>query len=150
MLNHVSIMGRLTKDPELRYTQSKTAVTSFTLAVERDYSGDSGEKQTDFVDFVAWRQTAEFLCKYFSKGRMVVVSGRLQVRFWEDNDGKKRKAVEVVAESVYFGDSKKETDSSGYQPQYGNTGDASHQNNNAQSGYSGFTYMDVGEDELPF
>lgn len=109
MLNHIVIMGRLTRDPELRRTGSGTAVASFTLAVDRDFSGkDSNEKETDFVDCVAWRHTGEFVSKYFSKGRMAVVSGRLQIRGYTDKEGNKRRVAEVVAESVYFGDSKKE------------------------------------------
>lgn len=112
MLNQIVIMGRLTRDPELRRTGSGIAVTSFTLAVDRDFSGkDSGEKETDFIDCVAWRQTGEFVSKYFSKGRMAVVTGRLQIRGWTDKDGNKRRAAEVIADSVYFGDSKKESDS---------------------------------------
>ena len=107
MLNHIVIMGRLTRDPELRYTQSQTPVASFTLAVDRDFGGrDGGEKQTDFIDCVAWRQTAEFVNKYFTKGSMAVVSGRLQIRDWTDRDGGKRRSAEVIADNVYFGDSK--------------------------------------------
>ena len=112
MLNHITIMGRLTRDPELRMTQSQTQVASFTLAVDRDFGGrDGGEKQTDFIDCVAWRQTAEFVGKYFAKGRMAVVSGRLQSRKWEDRDGNKRTSWEVVADNVYFGDSRRDGDS---------------------------------------
>ena len=112
MLNQIVIMGRLTRDPELRRTGSGIAVTSFTLAVDRDFSGkDSGEKETDFIDCVAWRQTGEFVSKYFAKGRMAVVTGRLQIRGWTDKDGNKRRTAEVIADSVYFGDSKKESDS---------------------------------------
>ncbi len=147
MLNNITLMGRLTKDPELRYTQSNTAVTSFTLAVERDYSGKDSEKQVDFIDFIAWRHTAEFLSKYFSKGRMVVAVGRLQTRMWEDKNGNKRKAVEVVAENVYFGDSKKESDGGGYQSQYNTTSQAG---NAPSSVYDGFTEIDGEDDELPF
>ncbi len=111
MLNHITIMGRLTRDPELRYTQSQTPVASFTLAVDRDFSGrDGGEKQTDFIDCVAWRQTAEFVNKYFSKGSMAVVAGRLQIRDWQDRDGNKRRSAEVVAENIYFGESKRRDD----------------------------------------
>ena len=111
MLNHIAIMGRLTRDPELRRTQSGTAVASFTIAVDRDYSSkDDGSKETDFVDIVAWRSTADFVSRYFSKGRMAVVSGRLQMRKWEDKNGNKRTSAEVVADSVYFGDSKRDTD----------------------------------------
>ena len=106
MLNHITIMGRLTRDPELRRTQSGTAVTSFSLAVDRDFKDkNTGEKTTDFIDCVAWRGTAEFVSRYFSKGRMAVVDGRLEIRDYTDRDGNKRRAAEVVAESVYFGDS---------------------------------------------
>ena len=105
MLNNVTIMGRLTADPELRKTGGGTSVTSFTIACERDFKTD-GEKQADFFEVVAWKHTAEFVSKYFAKGRMAVVSGRLQTRSWTDKDGNKRKAVEVVADNVYFGDSK--------------------------------------------
>ena len=112
MLNHITIMGRLTRDPELRMTQSQTQVASFTLAVDRDFGGrDGGERQTDFIDCVAWRQTAEFVSKYFSKGRMAVVSGRLQSRKWEDRDGNKRVSWEVVADNVYFGEARRDGDS---------------------------------------
>ena len=109
MLNHITIMGRLTRDPELRRTGSGIAVASFTLAVDRDYSPkDGGERETDFIDCVAWRQTGEFVSKYFTKGRMAVVSGRLQIRNWNDKDGNKRRSAEVVADNVYFGDSKRD------------------------------------------
>ena len=109
MLNHVIIMGRLTRDPELRRTGSGTAVASFTLAVDRDFSPkDGGERETDFIDCVAWRQTGEFVSKYFTKGRMAVVSGRLQIRSWTDKDGNKRRAAEIVVDNVYFGDSRRD------------------------------------------
>lgn len=108
MLNKIVLMGRLTRDPELRQTQSGNSVVSFTLACDRDFAAQGAEKETDFVDIVAWRGTAEFVSKYFSKGRMAVVSGRLQIRNWEDKDGNKRKTAEIVAESVYFGDSKRD------------------------------------------
>ena len=109
MLNHIIIMGRLTRDPELRRTGSGTAVASFTLAVDRDFSPkDGGERETDFIDCVAWRQTGEFVSKYFQKGRMAVVSGRLQIRSWNDKDGNKRRTAEIVADNVYFGDSKRD------------------------------------------
>ena len=108
-LNRVVIMGRLTRDPELRRTQTGTAVTSFSLAVDRDFkSRESGEKATDFIDVVAWRQTAEFVCQYFAKGRMAVVEGRLQIRDWMDKHGGKRRSAEIVADNVYFGDSKRD------------------------------------------
>lgn len=120
MLNHIVIMGRLTRDPELRRTGSGIAVASFTVAVDRDYSGkDGGEKETDFIDCVAWRNTGEFVSKYFTKGRMIVVSGRLQLRDWTDKEGNKRRSAEVVADSCYFGDSKKDDDQPKSQPQYG-------------------------------
>ena len=108
MLNKIILMGRLTRDPELRRTQSGTAVTSFSLAVDRDFKSQAGEKETDFIDIVAWRNTAEFVSKYFTKGRMAVVEGRLQIRDWTDRDGGKRRSAEVIAENVYFGDSKRE------------------------------------------
>lgn len=107
MLNRICIMGRLTAAPELRYTQQGTAVASYTLAVDRDYQSGGSDKQTDFIPCVAWRQSAEFVSKYFGKGSMAVVSGRLQLRDWTDKDGNKRRTAEVVAESVYFGESKK-------------------------------------------
>ena len=107
MLNKIILMGRLTRDPELRRTQSGTAVASFTLAVDRDYKPQDGERETDFIDIVAWRGTGEFVSKYFTKGRMAVVEGRLQVRDWTDKDGNKRRSTEVIADNVYFGDSKR-------------------------------------------
>ena len=108
MLNKIIIMGRLTRDPELRRTASSTAVAGFTLAVDRDFKSQNGEKSTDFLDVVAWRNTAEFVAKYFTKGRMAVVEGRLQIRDWKDKDGNNRRSAEVVAENVYFGDSKRD------------------------------------------
>ena len=108
MLNKIIIMGRLTRDPELRRTASSTAVAGFTLAVDRDFKSQNGEKSTDFIDVVAWRNTAEFVAKYFTKGRMAVVEGRLQIRDWKDKDGNNLRSAEVVAENVYFGDSKRD------------------------------------------
>lgn len=108
MLNKVIVMGRLVRDPELRRTNSGTAVASFTIACDRDFKSDGGEREADFIECVAWRNTAEFVSKYFTKGRMAVVSGRFQTRNWTDKEGNKRKATEIVAESVYFGDSKRE------------------------------------------
>ncbi len=156
MLNRIIVMGRLVRDPELRATQSGVSVTSFTLAVDRDFKNrDSGEKNTDFIDVVAWRQTAEFICKYFSKGRMAVAEGRLQIREWKDRDGNNRRTAEVVADNVYFGDSKRDGasgDSYGTPPPYGNPVSA------PMGGYgapiaepSGF--KEIGDDEdgdLPF
>ena len=107
MLNRIVMMGRLTRDPELRHTQNGTAVASFTLAVDRDFKDkQTGEKETDFIDCVAWRHTAEFVSRYFSKVRMAVVEGRLQIRNWTDKEGNKRRSAEVLADSVYFGDSR--------------------------------------------
>ena len=121
MLNHITIMGRLTRDPELRRTGSGIAVASFTVAVDRDFADkQSGEKETDFIDCVAWRQTGEFVSKYFTKGRMIVVDGRLQIRSYTDKEGNKRRTAEVVADHVYFGDSKK--DASGGESYSGYTG----------------------------
>lgn len=149
MLNHITIMGRLTRDPELRKTGSGTSVASFTVAVDRDFSGkDGGEKETDFIDCVAWRNTADFVSKYFAKGRMIVVSGRLQLRDWTDKEGNKRRAAEVVADSCYFGDSKKEESQPshgapapqyGAQPQYPQYGGYQQQAPQyAQNGFAGY------------
>ena len=152
MLNHITIMGRLTRDPELRYTQSQTPVASFTLAVDRDYgSRDGGEKQTDFIDCVAWRQTAEFVSKYFTKGRMAVVSGRLQIRDWTDREGGKRRSAEVVVDNIYFGESRRRDSSEG----------SSYDSRSSYSSYeaprsaspapsSPFSDLDDGDGELPF
>jgi len=113
MLNRIILMGRLTRDPELRHTQTGTPVASFSLAVDRDFrSRDGGERATDFIDVVAWRGTAEFVSKYFSKGRMAVVEGRLQIRDWTDREGNKRRSAEVMADNIYFGDYKRDGDSS--------------------------------------
>lgn len=108
MLNRVILMGRLTRDPELRHTPTGTAVASFTLAVDRDYSKDKDDKATDFIDIVAWRNTGEFVSKYFFKGQMAAVVGRLQIRDWKDKEGNSRRSAEVVADNVYFADSKKD------------------------------------------
>ena len=107
MLNHITLQGRLTRDPELRRTQSGTAVASFTLAVERDAKAQDGTRHTDFIDCVAWRGTGEFVSKYFSKGQMAIVEGRLELRDWTDREGNKRRNAEVNVASVYFGESKK-------------------------------------------
>ena len=108
MLNHITVMGRLTRDPELRRTNSGVAVASFTVAVDRDFSGKDSEKKTDFIDCVAWRQTGEFVSKYFTKGRMIVVDGRLEIRDWTDKEGNKRRSAEINVSNAYFGDSKRE------------------------------------------
>ena len=147
MLNRVVLMGRLTRDPELRRTQSGTAVASFSLAVDRDFKSQSGEKETDFIDIVAWRNTAEFVSKYFAKGRMAVVEGRLQIREWKDRDGNNRRTAEVVADNVYFGDSKRDGQSGGdyAPPAYGSP----------VGGYTapmggGFAELEEDGGELPF
>jgi single-strand DNA-binding protein len=114
MLNHITIMGRLTKDPELRRTGEGIPVASFSVACERDFGGKDGQKETDFFDVVAWKHTGEVVSKYFSKGRMAVVSGRLQIRSWNDKDGNKRRTAEIVADNVYFGDSKSDNSAPGY------------------------------------
>ena len=119
MLNKIILMGRLTRDPELRRTGNGTAVTSFSLAVDRDFKSQTGEKETDFIDIVAWRGTAEFVSKYFTKGRMAVVSGRLQIRNWQDKEGNKRRSAEVVADNVYFGDSKRDSADGGFNQSQG-------------------------------
>ena len=167
MLNHITIMGRLTRDPELRYTQSQTPVASFTLAVDRDFgSRDGGEKQTDFIDCVAWRQTAEFVSKYFTKGRMAVVSGRLQIRDWTDREGGKRRSAEVVVDNVYFGDSKRDSDGASAGGNYGGNNSYSNYGNNAHSapassgnfggysapssGASDFASLEDDDAQLPF
>lgn len=167
MLNHITIMGRLTKDPELRRTGTGVAVTSFTLAVDRDYSGkEGGEKETDFIDCVAWRNTGEFVAKHFTKGRMAVASGRLQIRSWTDKEGNKRRTSEVVADNVYFADSKRDTESSSAPSSYGGTygsapagsygGYAAPAQNNYGGGYSAptgpsdFAMMDDDDSQLPF
>ena len=114
MLNHIVLMGRLVRDPELRRTQAGVPVTTFRIAVDRDFGNrETGEREADFIDVVAWRQTGEFVSKYFAKGRMAVVSGRLQIRKWTDNQGNKRYNAEVVADNVYFGDSKRDSEGSG-------------------------------------
>ena len=151
MLNHIVIMGRLTRDPELRRTGSGVAVTSFTVAVDRDFGNrENGERETDFIDCVAWRQTGEFVSKYFAKGRMAVVSGRLQIRNWTDKDGNKRRTAEVVADNVYFGDSKRDGDApaaSGFSaPAAGSFGGYSAPN----PGASDFTMLSDDDAQLPF
>ena len=158
MLNHITIMGRLTRDPELRRTGSGIAVASFTVAVDRDFGGrDGGERETDFIDCVAWRQTGEFVSKYFTKGSMIVVSGRLQIRGWTDKDGNKRRTAEVVADNVYFGESKRSSEggsSYGGNAYGGNSYSASAP---SYGGYSApaapasdFAMLDDDDPQLPF
>lgn len=142
MLNKCFLMGRLTRDPELKHTGNNTAVVSFTLAVDRDTKSKDSEKKTDFIDVVAWRQTAEFISRFFSKGRMMVVDGKIQLREYTDRDGNKRKAFEIVADNVYFGDSKKAEGGGGYQPG-GTIPDF--------SAPAGADFTELGDDgELPF
>ena len=153
MLNHITIMGRLTRDPELRYTQSQTPVASFTLAVDRDFgSRDGGEKQTDFIVCVAWRQTAEFVSKYFTKGSMAVVSGRLQIRDWTDREGGKRRSAEVVVDNMYFGESRRRDGDSGdsRSSSYSNYGNSGSAGKSSAPAASAFSELDDGDGELPF
>lgn len=142
MLNFICIMGRLTRDVELRRTGSGIAVASFTVAVDRDFAQDGKEKETDFIDCVAWRQTGEFVSKYFNKGSMIVVKGRLQLRNWTDKEGNKRRSAEIVADNVYFGEGKKSQEGSNTtQPQYnhpGSTGNPGGYQNMAPQGYGGY------------
>ena len=145
MLNHITIMGRLTRDPELRRTGSGVAVASFRIAVDRDYSPkDGGEKKCDFIDCVAWRQTGEFISKYFSKGRMIVVDGRLEMREWTDKDGNKRISAEVNVNSAYFGDSKQNTGS-----QAGSYATSENYNQPAAPGYGQPAAPDNGQPAAP-
>lgn len=141
MLNKWEGMGRLTRDPELRRTPSGTAVVSFTIAVDRDFKGKNGDQETDFIDIVAWRQTAEFVSKYFAKGRMAVVEGRLQIREYTNKDGQKRRATEIVADNVYFGDSKRDEGARYNEP-------ASYDGGYAPGG--GFEEEGIGDEECPF
>ena len=155
MLNKIILMGRLTRDPELRHTQTGTAVASFSLAVDRDFKDKAtGDRTTDFIDVVAWRQTGEFVSRYFTKGRMAVVEGRLQIRDWTDKDGNKRRSAEVVADNVYFGDSKRDADSAG--PSRGGYSAPSGGRSPAPSGFGapdmGDQFAELSDDdgELPF
>lgn len=146
MLNHITIMGRLTRDPELRRTQGGHAVASFAIAVDRDFSGKDSEKETDFFDCVAWRGTGEFVSKYFSKGRMIAISGRLQARSYTDKDGNKRKTVEIVADNVYFADGKKDSDNGSSEPAAAPAAAPAATNNNAGN----FAPIYDDDAELPF
>ena len=159
MLNHIVIMGRLTREPELRRTGSGIAVASFTVAVDRDFSGrDGGEKETDFIDCVAWRQTGEFVSKYFTKGSMIVVSGRLQIRNCNDKDGNKRRSAEVVADNVYFGESKRSDSGNAYGGNtYGGNSYSAPASAPSFGGYSApaapasdFAMLDDDDAQLPF
>ena len=156
MLNHIVLMGRLTRDPELRYTQSQIPVASFSLAVDRDFGGrDGGERQTDFIDIVAWRSTAEFVSKYFTKGSMAVVSGRLQIRDWTDRDGNKRRTAEIVADNVYFGESKRRDGGDTSRPAAPSASAPAHRGSyggydNVPQGSSAFSELDDDDGDLPF
>jgi len=148
MLNHIVLMGRLTRDPELRRTGSGTAVASFTLAVDRDFSNrETGERTTDFIDIVAWRSTAEFVSKYFVKGQQAAVSGRLQIRDWKDREGNSRRSAEVVADNVYFADSKKDREAGGSYSSYSAPAASSY---SAPSAPSDFAELDDDDGDLPF
>jgi single-strand DNA-binding protein len=159
-LNHIVIMGRMTRDPELRRTGSGIAVASFCLAVDRDFNPkDGGEKETDFIDCTAWRSTGEFVSKYFTKGSMAIVSGRLQIRTRTDKDGNKRRNAEVVADNVYFGESRKSQEgNSTYHSQNGYQGDSGGFSNTealinelmAQKGQGDFYMLEDGDPQLPF
>ena len=151
MLNHIAIMGRLGRDPELRHTQSGTPVASFSLAVDRDFKDkNTGERATDWIDVVAWRSTGEFMSKYFAKGRMAVVEGRLQLRDWKDKEGNKRRSAEILVSSVYFGDSKpKEGGSAGDKPKAGKDDDFQLPEGFGTSG-DGFADLADDDGDLPF
>ena len=162
MLNHIVLMGRLTRDPELRRTGSGVPVTTFSIAVDRDFNNrETGQKETDFIDVVAWRQTGEFVNKYFTKGRMAVVSGRLQIRAWTDKEGNKRRSAEVVADNVYFGDSKRDSEGASSGSSYAGGGSyrsygASYAAPNAAPAAPGapsasdFAMLEDDDSELPF
>ena len=140
-MNNITLMGRLTRDPELRRTQSGTAVTSFTLAVNRDYSGKDEERKTDFIDCVAWKGTGEFISKHFTKGQMMAVAGSLQIRGWTDKDGNKRRSAEVLVNRAYFtGNSKND---------YTDNPTVSHDDLTPVSG-SEFAEMTEDDGDLPF
>ncbi len=158
MLNKIFIMGRLTRDPELRRLENGTAVTRFSLAVDRDFKSQNGERSTDFIDVVAWRSTAEFVSKYFSKGRMAIVEGRLQIRDWKDKDGNNRRSAEVVADNVYFGDSRRDGASGGdygapsgnYTPSGSYGAPSGGYSAPASSAAPGFSEIDDEDGDLPF
>ena len=156
MLNHIVLMGRLTRDPELRYTGSNVPVASFSIAVDRDFGrGENGEKQTDFINVSAWRQTGEFVSKYFTKGSMIVVSGRLQIRDYTDRDGNRRTAAEVVADNVYFGESKRRDDGAprqeyAHRQEYAPRTPSNAGFNSAKAQAGSFQTIDDDDGQLPF
>jgi len=150
-MNQIVIMGRLTRDPELRHTPNGIAVASFNLAVDRGYvAKDSGERQTDFIDVVAWRNTAEFVTKYFTKGQMAAVTGRLQIRDWTDKDGNKRRSAEVVADNIYFTESKRSRDGGGSYSNAGGAKDDYSTDFSTPVESSDFAELDMDDGELPF
>jgi single-strand DNA-binding protein len=155
-MNQIVLMGRLTRDPELRHTQSGTQVAAFSLAVDRGYtSKESGERQTDFIDIVAWRSTAEFVSKYFTKGQMAAVTGRLQIRDWTDKDGNKRRSAEVIADNIYFTESKRSREAAGAAGDQGRGARSESKSDNG-AGYttpvapSDFAELDEDDGDLPF
>ena len=151
MLNHIVVMGRLTRDPELRRTGSGIAVASFSLAVDRDFAPkDGGNRETDFIDCVAWRQTGEFVSKYFTKGRMAVVSGRLQIRQWTDKDGNNRRSAEIVADNVYFGDSKRDGQNASAAAPASSEFNPLPSTTPVPFSSPDMTQMEIGDDDLPF
>lgn len=150
MLNRIDIQGRLVRDPELRRTQSGVAVTSFTLAVERDYCEAGKDREADFIDCVAWRGTAEFIDKYFTKGRMMIVTGRLQIRNWQDKEGNKRRSAEVVADNVYFGESKRRDDGGAPRQEYAPRTPSNEGFDSAKAQAGSFQTIDDDDGQLPF
>ena len=154
MLNRVILMGRITQDLELKQTTGGTSVLSFTVAVDRSYAKQGEERQTDFINCVAWRQTAEFVNKYFTKGSMAVVSGRLQIRDWTDRDGGKRRSAEVVVDNIYFGESKRrdsgDSRSDSYSNSYSRPSSGYDAPRSVNSAPSAFSELDDGDGELPF
>lgn len=162
MLNRIILHGRLTRDPEIRYTQSQVPVASFTIAVDRDYTDQAGERGVDFVDCVSWKQGAEFVSKYFRKGQLILVEGRLQSRKWTDKDNNKRTSWEVVTSNTYFGEPKRDDSRNDYYGNYQQTPSSSgnpyspppssYSSNPPQQQYQQQTFTDLQDDdgELPF
>ena len=157
MLNKAILMGRLTRDPELKYTQGNLPVVQFTVAVERNHSGNGGERQTDFINIVAWRKTAEFVSQWFTKGMMIIVTGSIQSRRWQDKNGNNRTSIEVVADEVQFGETKRSREvNSGYQGGYQNTYSAPQQASrpapsfDMPAGNSDFSEISDDDGKVPF
>ena len=150
-MNQIIIMGRMTRDPELRHTPNGVSVASFTLAVDRGFSPkDGGERQTDFIDVVAWRNTAEFVSRYFTKGQMAAVVGRLQIRDWTDKEGNKRRSAEVIAESIHFTESKKSRDSGYNSNGSGDSKDDLSMSYTSPVAPSDFSEIEMDDEDLPF